>query len=435
VRERLDARSLNVADHSFRRICTTRIDSRKWGPTLIDSVNRTLGRKEGDGNYIVKLTSRFGRVEFKEGQPARLLEDSASCSIKDREEVRGTPLGKSWQHPPPDWGIGIALLAALLGATLLAGRRHPLAGRFREGWNGFWFADQDLRGLAGFRIAACGAFFLWMFVGHRESWSWAAYLDPAGPRFRFLAPIWYFEALGIESHPPLVSFIAYWVGLVAALLGMLGIRPRLSIGVLIACIFWLKGARDSQAGDLHHREYMWVHALAILALSKCGAAYARDPAPGPAAAPWEGRWPLRLIQVYVALFFFAAGVAKLRVTGFEWMNGETLRGLFMARSVRWGVDPGDSGWWLAQQPALCAALSVAAVALEVAFPLALLARRNARWLLAFLGVVVLFHAANMRLASVEFLSTAVLLLAFVDLAPVCRRLEGLFRGAPPSPAT
>lgn len=407
VKERIDARTLNVADHSFERICTTRIDSKKWGPTLIDSVNRTLGRKEGAPGYIVKLTSKFGKVEHREGEPPQIVTDGASCSVKDRELVSGIPQAKSWQHPDPDWGVGFAVLAAFVGACLLARRGHPWSGRLRAGWEGFWFADEDAHRLDRFRAIACGAFFLWMFAGDRESWSWAAYLDPAGPRFQFLAPIWYFEALGIERHPPAVSFVAYWVGLAAALLGALGVRPRASIAVLIACIFWLKGARDSQAGDLHHREYMWVHALAILALAKGG---------GPA-------WPLRLVQVYVAVFFLAAGVAKLRVTGIGWMDGDVLRGLLMARSVRWGIDPGDFGWWLAQQPGLCAALAVVAVSIEIAFPLTLLARRNAPWLLGFLGFVVLFHAANAWLASVEFLSTAVLLLAFVDLTSLRRRVE------------
>lgn len=427
--EQINARTLNVAQHSFRRIATSRIDSKKWGPALLEPVNVTLGRKEGRKDFITKLTSTFQKVKFKDGKAPELRKHEASCSVKDRTKARKSFRPKSWQHPSPNFSAGIAMLAAIASAMFgvhqLSRRRHPLASRIRKRWSGFWFADRNRQSLEAFRIVVCGSFFVWMLFGGLGSWRWAMQLDLAGPHFHFLSPIWYFDAFGVENQVPVVSSVAYVIGLVAAFFAAVGIRARVAIGVLIVCIFWLKGARGSQAGDLHHREYLWAHALGILMVSKCGVAYAFR-STRESVAPWEAHWPLRLVQVYAALFFFAAGIAKLRVTGLDWLHGETLRGLFIGRSVReGGVDVHDFAWWLGQHPALCSALSVAAIAMELAFPLTLLARRNSPWLLAFLATVVVFHAANMVLASVEFLSTSVLLLAFVDTSPVIGAISRL----------
>ncbi len=262
-------------------------------------------------------------------------------------------------------------------------------------------------------------------------------LDPFGPAFYFTDRIWYFKLLGIHSHLPLLTPIAFVVLMVATLAMTLGRWTRTSIFVVILCIFYLKGVRDSFAGDIHHRYLMPMHMLMILLMSRCGDVRSRDsrvsPQPQP-LAEWEASWPIKAMQLYIASFYFWGAVAKLR----------TLRpGL-----VLWGrEDPGDPGracgplgrdgrvahssptrlsFALAQSAWLMDILGALTLVMEAGFPLILLVRHT-RVRLAFLLAVTFFHLANYLLIGVKFVFIPIVFLVFFDLVPVHAWLTTRFR--------
>jgi hypothetical protein len=94
------------------------------------------------------------------------------------------------------------------------------------------------------------------------------------------------------------------------------------------------------------------------------------------------RIPLRTMQLALCLAYFAAGVAKLRYGGIEWITGDTLRNYLMRASlifydVNRLANEFQLNLFLYQYPVLCRFLAVFAVGVELAIPLALLSRRLA----------------------------------------------------------
>src|SRR5690606_4876052 len=90
------------------------------------------------------------------------------------------------------------------------------------------------------------------------------------------------------------------------------------------------------------------------------------------AVDTTAQWPLTAATWLMARGYLCAGLAKLKVGGLEWFNGDTLQWYLLQDGKRWGSD---LGLWLATQKELCIAISIGAVAFEVGFPIVLYFRR------------------------------------------------------------
>jgi hypothetical protein len=264
-------------------------------------------------------------------------------------------------------------------------------------------------------------------------------VDPFGARFRFIDPIWYFDALGITRSVPLLPMIGAPL-LLAALVGFaLGWRTRGCAIAALALIPLLKGFRDSVAGDVHHRELIPFHILLFFACSRCGEVGSLDARRSGSAATiaeWEASWPIQASQLYVATFYCWSGIAKLRGTGLAWFDVDTVRFLMFQRAVRFGVDDAGAiegfslGYWLAARPGLLLLPAVGVAAMELGFPVILWLRKL--WQRAvFAAGVSIFHVANFVLLNVMFLfMPAVLVLYFDPSRFVARVAPGLAAAKP-----
>jgi len=299
-------------------------------------------------------------------------------------------------------------------------------------WNGFFYHGFSAGSLGLLRI-----YFGYLLLPfHALQFGALLALDPFGPAFYFTDRIWYFNALGIHSHLPQLTPIAFAVLLVATLAMALGRWTRASIFVVILCIFYLKGVRDSFAGDIHHRYLMPTHMLIILLMSRCGDVRSRDSRARPRVQPlaeWEASWPIKAMQLYIASFYFWGAVAKLRASGLAWFyGGGKIQEILVERAVRWGgtdlraqiANPISLA--LAQSAWLMDILGALTLVMEAGFPLILLVRRT-RWRLMFLLGVTFFHLANYLLIGVKFVLIPIVFLAFFDLVPVHRWLTTRFR--------
>jgi hypothetical protein len=183
-------------------------------------------------------------------------------------------------------------------------------------------------------------------------------LDPLGPGFYYIEPIWYFGALGIDHHIPWLTPVAVAVLVAACVCVSRGTRTRLSIAVLLLTILYLKGVRDSIAGDVHHRMLIPFHMLLILLLSRSGDVLSADARRKRTVAPlaeWEASWPIRAMQAYLAFFYFFGAIAKIRVSGLVWFGGGRIQDLLISRSVGLAHDVGEwsfrrLSWEMAQIP-------------------------------------------------------------------------------------
>lgn len=265
-------------------------------------------------------------------------------------------------------------------------------------------------------------------------------VDPLGPHFRFLEPIWYFELLGITRGVGWLQ-MAGVVALLACLVGFaLGWRTRACAIAALLLIPLLKGARDSVAGDVHHREFIPYHLLFFFAWSRCGALHSLDALRRGASArlvEWEASWPIQASKLYIATFYFWSGLAKLRSTGFEWFDVDVVRYQIFQRAVRFGVDASGAplddtvGHWVAAYPALLLLPSLGVAAMELTFPIVLFLR--ALWTRAvFVAGVTAFHVGNFVLMNVHFLLMPLVFVVFFDVSRAGARLAPrLFRDAPP----
>ncbi len=162
-------------------------------------------------------------------------------------------------------------------------------------------------------------------------------LDPFGPHWHYTDPVWYFAALGIRQHVPWLAIAGFGALLLALAAFAVGFRTRAAAWACLLLILLLKGARDSVAGDIHHRELIPFHVLLFFALSRSGdvASFdARRTASAARVSEWEASWPIHASQLYIASFYLWSGLAKLRVSGTAWLGGGDFKSFSSrARSV------------------------------------------------------------------------------------------------------
>ena len=313
-----------------------------------------------------------------------------------------------------------------------------LATGVRRVWDEFFYTGFSVEGLALLRIC----FGVGLFFFHFTQFNFLFEIDPTGLSFRHIEPMWYFELLGIDWHVPAVSLVMFGVLLCGTLAMAAGYRTKLAILLVLVCLFYLKGARDSMAGDVHHRNLVPTHMLFLLLLSRCGYAYSVDAWRGRARGRvevWQASWPIKAMQVYTVSFYFWSAVAKLRMSGWAWVgHGQNIQDLLIGRSLQWGAtETGEAvfnpfPYWVAQQETLCFLLAAGTLVMEFGFPLLLLLKSPKLRLVALSGVGV-FHLATAALAYVGFALFPIVFFIFFDLEDVRRRLVAWWRRRRPLP--
>lgn len=295
-------------------------------------------------------------------------------------------------------------------------------------WNQFFFT--------GFSGESLGLLRMYIGIGllffHTYQFATVLTLNPIGAMYYFVEPIWYFKLLGIQYHIPAISFATYVILMSATVSMIAGKNTRTSILVIILCIFYLKGVRDSFSGDVHHRYIIPMQILFLFLLSKCGEVHSRDARQRhihEGIQEWEASWPIKTMQLYVALFYFWSVIAKVRVSGWVWFAGEgRIQEVLIKRSVRWGVtDQGEVvknglSFELAQHPELIQIFGILVLAFELGFPLLLLIK-SAKLRLAFIMGVTAFHISSFVLMDVNFLLIPFAYLIFFDLVPIHQWLK------------
>jgi hypothetical protein len=288
-------------------------------------------------------------------------------------------------------------------------------------WNRWWFPPSEGLDLAVCRILVVGAqlfVFLPFFLPTPSEQ--LALIDRAGG---FEHPQWMTRlvaaALPADSGawPHLVRG-AFAIAVGAGLTTLVGLRTRTS-AALLALSTWFLASHDGSYGEIHHPEIVISLFLLFLALSPSGMRLSVD-------ARLRGRhagttdmavWPLKLTQALLAWSYFSNAVAKLAYSGLDWMNGYTLQQSMLYSSVQWERP---LGLWLAQQHELCMALSIATIAFELAFPLALFVPRSRPVLLLS---AVAFHVGMYFTMNIGFFQHVVLLAVFVDFHRWAARLR------------
>ena len=248
----------------------------------------------------------------------------------------------------------------------------------------------------------------WTLVRLPHLWSVAglapARWDGVGPLSLLDAP----PAAGLSRLAALALIAA--AGAFAA-----GWRVRVT-GPLAAVLALLVSSLLSSWGQVFHTENLMVLHLLVLAV----------------ASRWrrpDASLVLTVLAVVTATTYALAGVAKLRYGGWDWLDGDALRGQVAYDNLRkmvLGSTSSPLGGWAVRQRWLWAPLASASLVVELGAPLALLGRRWASgWAVGAWG----FHLGVLALMAITF-PYPLTGVAFVPLLPV-ERISPWLRGRMP----
>ena len=261
----------------------------------------------------------------------------------------------------------------------------------RERWMRFWFAPQEPAALAICRILVFALLFLLYLPVDLALWG------SVSPVFWTSVGVWEYLPLPVFSEPALEVMQVVWKA--SLLLSCIGLFTRASTLTAFVLGAYLLGLPHNW-GKIHHFDALLVFVFGAMALSRCGDwgsvdAWRRRVRPEPRASG-EYRWPIRFVWVTFALIFFAAGIAKLRNSGLEWVWSDNMARTLVRQQYPASEPTPLVGWgiWLAQHPWLYRPLAAGTLVLEFGYPLALFSRRARAlfvpgMLLAQIGIRVL----------------------------------------------
>jgi hypothetical protein len=260
----------------------------------------------------------------------------------------------------------------------------------------YWFHAAPARRLALLRIVT-GLFSLY-YLGHRyPGLVRMAAFDPAE-----FAPV----GLARVLDAPLPKDLA--VGLLVFTLAatvpfVLGLAYRVTAPVFALSFLWVTSYRSSW-GMLFHTENLLALHLLVLAAAPAADALsldARKRGPEPPAQGCYG-WPARAMCWLTVVSYVLAGLAKLKLSGFDWLDGEFLRqqvAYDSLRKIELGSSHSELGAAFVRYEAPFRLLAPLTIALELGAPVALLGRRFA---LVWVVSAWLFHVGILALMAIPF---------------------------------
>jgi len=238
-------------------------------------------------------------------------------------------------------------------------------------WVRFWFAPASPANLGLSRVMFFGGM-LAMYA--REDFSaWGSVSDA------FWLPIPLFTALHLEPLAPQALSALHAIWILALALSAIGLVAGAGMAVSFVLGAYLLGLPHN-FGQTYHFDALLIIAMGILACSRAGDAWSVDAwlkGRSDVQPSGEYTWPVRAIWVAMSLVFFAAGLAKLRYGGLEWITSNNMS-ILLTRAFYHASDADPltrAGLAIARRHWLSSALAAATVAIELGFPLALVSRR------------------------------------------------------------
>ena len=178
--------------------------------------------------------------------------------------------------------------------------------------------------------------------------------------------------------------------------GILCVSRIAFIGSGTLLIFLLKNTLLANAADLSLRFHPIIYFLLVLLVFDCLR-----------FLPWLRKKEvdfsqnncvlLFLIQTYIAVIYFEAGIGKLLGSPIDWFNGQTLQFYF---GIRYAVSNRLGGFPLANYPFFTATGSILTLCFELCFLPVIIFARGKAWI--FLIFALAFHLAAEQLMTIDF---------------------------------
>jgi len=183
---------------------------------------------------------------------------------------------------------------------------------------------------------------------------------------------------------------------------IVGLAYRIVAPIAATALLWTLCYRNSWGMVFHTENLLVLHVIA-LAFAPAADVWAIARAPRPPPPPAGYGWAIRLLGALTVATYLLAGIAKLRIAGLDWIDGDLLRNQIAIDNLRKALL-GDGIAPLAtpflDHPSAFTAFCVLSLALELGAPIAMLGGRVGRlWSLGAWG----FHLGVVLLMNIWFL--------------------------------
>ena len=249
-----------------------------------------------------------------------------------------------------------------------------------------------LRRLAILRIAIGTYTAVWTAVRAPHLIDVADFADrrfnPVGPAGGLSGPLWDWVLILLVLATPLF----------AAAMAM-GWRYRITAPATAFLFLVLTTYRNSW-GQIFHTENLVVLHLMVLAIAPADRVFAITRSRS--ASDDDGRWAIHALAAATVCTYVVAGLAKLRVAGWAWVDGHSLLNQVAFDNARKDVLGDTSSPFasvLVQNAWLTAPAALGSMVVELGAPLALLGRRIGAWWSALAWV---FHMAVLVFMAILF---------------------------------
>lgn len=275
----------------------------------------------------------------------------------------------------------------------------------------WWFAPAPAERLAALRILIGAYALVYVAVRLPELAGVARYGRAV------FHPVGVVRVLDAPLPPGVVLAIAIVTCVLIAAF-VLGFAYRFTAPLAAVALLWTLTYRNAWGMVFHTENLLVLHVIA-LAFAPAADTWALDRTSSPRTTAAGYGWPIKLLAALTAATYVLAGVAKLRIAGVDWLDGEVLRNHIAVDNLRKALL-GDGIAPLAHlfldHPSPLVVFSVMTLVIELGAPLALVGRRLAYiWALAAWG----FHVGVVLLMNIWF-PYPLLGLAFLPLLPAER---------------
>jgi len=200
-----------------------------------------------------------------------------------------------------------------------------LATRLAEGWRRYWFGLRAPLSIEVLRVAiALGTLHAWNLTtpsSYRHLL--ASYPDGA------YRPLGLLRLFGGDPPPVWCLEGLKWLALIGALGVLFGLATRISLVATALSMCLLVGFKESFVKSWHHSFTPLLVAQLAFMFAPAGRRFSLDALlrrrRGRPLLPEPPIWPVLLVQVAAALFFFNAFYWKFRRAGFDWALSDSLR--------------------------------------------------------------------------------------------------------------
>lgn len=268
----------------------------------------------------------------------------------------------------------------------------------RATWQDAWYAPAPAVRLAILRVAV-GAFALMYLAIRFRSFTGMRSFEP-----------WEFAPVGVAQilSAPLPGHLvrlSVALAIVLSALFMMGFRYRVVGPSFALLLLWITSYRSSWGMLFHNDNLLWLHVL-VLGVAPAADAFSFDASRArergrSLAQESHGRygWPIRVLCLLALCTYVVAGIAKLKLAGLDWANGDSLRTQIAydnLRKIELGSGSSALGVWFLRHDWVFAPLAILSLLIELGAPLALLSTRaalvwaSAAWCF-HLGVALLMH--------------------------------------------